>query len=92
MTTYKGIRGQTIRTIAGDASTLIAGDIWYNSSAKKIRGAKLVAAWASGTAMPANKWVGFGAGTQTAAIKAGGPSVNAETYDGSSWTEVANPG
>ena len=95
MTTYKGIRGQTIRTIAGDASTLIAGDIWYNSSAKKIRGAKLVAAWASGTAMPANKWVGFGAGTQTSNVVAGGattPPANGNQvnttfeYDGSSWT------
>ena len=43
MTTYKGIRGLTIRTIDGDASPLIAGDIWYNSAARKIKGSKLPA-------------------------------------------------
>ena len=49
MTTYKGIRGLTIRTIDGDASPLITGDIWFNSSSKKIKGAKIAAgAWASG--------------------------------------------
>ena len=50
MTTYKGIRGLTIRTVEGDASPLIQGDIWYNSVTKKIRGAKIPAgAWSSGT-------------------------------------------
>ena len=49
MTTYKGIRGLTIRTIDGDASPLIAGDIWYNSAARKIKGSKLPAGtWTSG--------------------------------------------
>ena len=49
MTTYKGIRGLTIQTVAGDPSVLAVGDIWYDSVAKKIQGAKLaVGAWASG--------------------------------------------
>ena len=49
MTTYKGIRGLTIRTIAGDPDPLLAGDIWYDSVAKKVQGAKKPAgAWASG--------------------------------------------
>ena len=96
MATYKGIRGLTIRTIDGDASPIIAGDIWYNSTLGKIKGAKLPAgAWASGGNLNNAKWKMAGAGIQTAAIIAGGQRppgsvVEAETYDGSSWTEVGD--
>ena len=54
-----------------------------------------VGAWASGGAMPANKWVGMGAGTQTSNVVSGGgttPPANGNQvnttfeYDGSSWT------
>ena len=94
MTTYKGIRGQTIRTIAGDASPLITGDIWYSSTAKKIRGAKLAAgAWASGGTMNTARNFLAGSGTQTAGFVASGETPggvpvkdDVETYDGSSWT------
>ena len=93
MAEYKAIRGHTIRTIAGDASPLVVGDIWYNSSAKKIRGAKLAAgAWASGgTVNGARSEMGGAAGTQTATLIFGGQAdplaqLN-ESYDGSSWTE-----
>ena len=68
MTTYKGIRGLTIRTIAGDASPLITGDIWYNSSSKKIKGAKIAAgAWASGGNMNDSKQIMGSSGIQTSA-------------------------
>ena len=102
MTTYKGIRGLTIRTIAGDASPLIAGDIWYSSTTRKIRGAKLAAgAWSSGGNMNTSTQEGGGNGaTQNAAWVAGGNlgppsdpaglSLNNEHYDGTSWTEQAN--
>ena len=69
MTTYKGIRGQTIRTIAGDASPLITGDIWYSSVTKKIRGAKIAGgAWSSGGNLTTGRFGGGQAGTQTASI------------------------
>ena len=95
MSTYKGIRGLTIRTVDGDHSPLITGDIWYNSVAKKIRGAKLVAAWASGGNMNnARSRRSGSAGTQTTALVHGGNSGTVEayneSYDGSSWTEVAD--
>ena len=99
MTTYKGIRGLTIRTVAGDPSPLIAGDIWYSSTAKKIRGAKLGAgAWASGGNTNTGIDAGGYLGIQTAAMYFGGrggsPITTAvdtsETYDGSSWTETAD--
>ena len=103
MTTYKGIRGQTIRTIAGDASPLIAGDIWYSSTAKKIRGAKIAAgAWATSNNINTARQRLKSVGTQTASMVVGGmsggpggaPSYSfhdeCETYDGSSWTETAD--
>ena len=45
MAEYKAIRGHTIRTVAGDASPLVIGDIWYSSTTRKIRGVKLAAGW-----------------------------------------------
>jgi hypothetical protein len=70
MTTYKGLRGLTIQTVAGDPSVLAAGDIWYDSVAKKIQGAKLAAgAWASGGTLNTNqRALSAGYGLQTAAI------------------------
>ena len=41
MTTYKGIKGLSIQTVAGDPSNLETGMIWYDSVAKKVQGAKL---------------------------------------------------
>ena len=95
MTTYKGIRGQTIRTIAGDASPLVTGDIWYNSTARKIRGAKIAAgSWSTGGNLNSGRFAAGQAGTQTACLLIAGqnPTVRAyvESYDGSSWTEIAD--
>ena len=63
MTTYKGIKGLSIQTVAGDPSVLAAGDIWYDSVARKVQGAATaVGAWASGGNMPgpASTNTGFG--------------------------------
>ena len=101
MTTYKGIRGQTIRTIAGDASPLITGDIWYSSTTRKIRGAKAAAgSWATAPALNTTRKAGGASntGTVTAGLVFGGsggttayPVIDeSESYDGSSWTEGAD--
>ena len=94
MTTYKGLRGLTIQTVAGDPSVLATGDIWYDNVARKIQGAKLAAgAWATGGNLTTARFAGAGVGTATAAIVFGGSPPNlaiAETYDGSSWTEVGD--
>ena len=97
MTTYKAIRGLTIQTVAGDPSPLTTGDIWYSSTAKKIRGAKLATgAWASGGALnTARNALGAQTGIQTAALCMDGRGPEStlnvtELYDGSSWTEVAD--
>ena len=95
MTTYKGIRGLTIQTVDGDPSNLAAGDIWYDSAARKLQGAKIVAGtWAAGADFNTPRAGKMSAGqTYNTYMIAGGESVTAtETYDGTSWTEVANPG
>jgi hypothetical protein len=94
MATYKGLRGLTIRTVAGDASPLIAGDIWYNSSSRKIRGAKLpVGAWASSTAVNTGRRSMAATGQNTEAVLIaggiGGNQLN-EVWNGSSWTEAGD--
>jgi len=98
MPTYKGIRGLTIRTVEGDASPLLEGDIWYNSVTKKIRGAKTPAgAWSSGTDLNTARAYGGGVGPATNNLAfSGKPDGTAtwltvtEAYDGSAWTEVSD--
>jgi hypothetical protein len=66
MTTYKGIRGLTIQTVAGDPSPLQTGDIWYSNTTRKIRGAATVGAWASGGNLGTARYYVEGCGIQTA--------------------------
>jgi hypothetical protein len=102
MTTYKGIRGHTIRTVAGDISPVALGDIWYNNVAKAIKvGQTAAAAWASGGDLNQARGETCGCGLQTAAMIIGGdggaahpnptPAIGeTEIYDGSSWTESSD--
>ena len=97
MATYKGVKGWNIQTIAGDPSTPILGQLWYNSSSNVLKGYVTVAgAWAAGNPRSTGVQGAFGTGSQTAAISMGGNPVpgvltyNCETYDGTSWTEVNN--
>ena len=95
MTTYKGLRGLTIQTVAGDPSTLAAGDIWYDNVAKKIQGAKLPAgAWATAPDTNSSKHLCGCSGTADAGIAFAGNNgpffVASEEYDGSSWAEGNN--
>ena len=96
MTTYKGIKGLSIQTVAGDPSNLAAGDIWYDSVARKVQAAKIVpGTWASGGDTNTARSGSMSAGLtyDTAMIAGGNPNVTAtELYNGTSWTEVANPG
>lgn len=72
MADYKAIKGHNIETVAGDPSVLQTGDIWYSSTTKKIRGAKLVAAWASAPSMTDAREQAATFGTSTSVIAAGG--------------------
>ena len=94
MADYRAIKGLYIQNVSSDPSNLVAGDIWYNSTLGKLRGAKAAAgAWASGGNMNTARSHAGGAGDKTAAVIAGDANVSAdkiktETYDGSSWTNA----
>ena len=78
MTTYKGIKGISLQTVAGDPSNLAAGDIWYDSVAKKVQGAKIAGGtWASGGNVNTARYLVGSAGTQTAGILYGGAGPGA---------------
>ena len=69
MADYKAIKGWTIQTVSSDPSNLVTGQVWYNSTLGKIRGAKLAAgAWASGGNLNSARRTpgGTGNGTQGA--------------------------
>ena len=82
MTTYKGIKGLSIQTVAGDPSNLAAGDIWYDSVARKVQGAKLGSdAWANSNNMNTARYGVGSAGTQTAGLGFGGDTPTPAVVD-----------
>jgi hypothetical protein len=95
MTTYKGINGFAVQSLASDP-TFDQGQVWYNNATYEFKLATVTtsAAWSSGGNIPSAREGMGGAGTQTAALGNGGngpPSINATLlYNGSTWT--ASPG
>ena len=96
MTTYKNIKGIEIKYLSADPPAPKAGQVWYNSTSKVVKGGiNGLGAWASGGALNLGRDSAGGAGTQTAGLIFGGlnpPAYrnNTEVYNGSSWTEVNN--
>ena len=99
MSEYRGIFGEAIQSLPSSTGT-IEGQIWYDSSNNNLKliGTTASASFATGTALPTNRQNAGQAGTQTAAIVAGGQSpstynnANSYTYDGSSWTATNSLG
>ena len=98
MSTYKELKGINVQSLDADP-TAVEGDVWYNASTAKLKMYTYAAGtWASGGNLnTARQYVNQGAGLQTAALCTGGytnpPQVfkdEVESYDGSSWTEVAD--
>ena len=106
MSEYKGIKGFQVQTRTEDPSEGIAGDFYYNSTTGTFKtisaGGAPIGAWASGadTNTEAGQRGGASRSSTSSAFVSGGfdmiapppPSVtsNAETYDGTSWTEGTN--
>ena len=95
MATYKGTKGFTIQTIAGDPPAPIEGQVWYNTTSNVLKGYALGAGvWSSGSNLNTarNAVQNSGGGTQTAGLCFGGnpPGVSSEEYDGTSWS-AGNP-
>ena len=90
MTIYKTSQGFRIKSVSSDPANVKEGQIWYNSSTKKIKVGPTIGAWASSNNMNRGSRFGGGLGTQTAMVKCSGPGQenSTEEYDGSSWTNV----
>ena len=84
--------------VASDPPSPDAGQMWYNTTTKQLKGYILgSSSWATGGNMNTARAYNFAtAGTQTAALNTGGnldPGGRTgltESYNGSSWTEVAD--
>ena len=96
MATYKGIKGVKVQSKATDPTASEAeGTVWYNTATTALKYAiQGAGAWAAGTAFNTGRANQGAAGTTAAALIMGGdtPSrtVNTETWNGTTWTEVAN--
>ena len=93
--TFGGLDPST--TPAADYSDAIIGDFYYNSSEGKFKGSVdglTAGSWAAGGDLNTGGYrIAGGAGVQTAGLMVGRASpnkANVESYDGSSWTEVAD--
>ena len=103
MATYRKVKGYSIKSVSSDPANAKEGQIWYNSSVKKIKVVPTIGAWASGGNSSTSKSNLGSFGIQTAAVQAcgiippGAPStdysqISCEEYDGSSWTTGGNMG
>ena len=96
MADYKGIQGYSVQSLASDPSPTasVEGQLWYNSASNVWKIASAAAGtWAAGGNLNTARGKAGNAGTQTAALWAGGsdsPTDLTEIYDGTSWSEVYN--
>ena len=69
MADYRAIKGLNIQSVSSDNATIQLGDIWYNSTLGKLRGAKIAAgSWASAPALGTARYGAGGCGSQTATL------------------------
>ena len=100
MSTYRALKGYSIKKVTSDPDNAKEGQVWYNDTTQKIKGVLTIAAtWASGGNMNTGRSEGMTAGTQTAGLMSGGivpgsdaMTNNSEEYNGSAWSEGNNLG
>ena len=100
MADYKGIHGGKVQNFSTNPPAPILGQVWYNETTRTLNyHAAAAAAWASGGNMNTSRHALAASGASNTAALAftgttnGDPpgiTVNVESYDGSSWTEVNN--
>jgi len=96
MATYKGIQGYTVQSLASDPSPTanVVGQMWYNSGSNVWKVATQTSgAWAAVNSLTTGRSEVAACGTVTAAIISGGEpptTAKSETWNGTSWTEVAD--
>ena len=98
MADYKTIHGIHVRDYTTDPDTLIVGQVWYDKTNKVLQfQSEGAGAWSSGGNLNVGNRYGTGFGTQTAGLITGGlrhglsgDRAETESYNGTSWTEVAD--
>jgi len=98
MTTYKGINGFAVQSVASDPSPLDEGQVWYNNTTYAFKLAALgSASWATAANLPSGIGSGAASGTSTAAVSFGGNatvpatgSVATNSFNGTAWTANSN--
>src|SRR6056300_374875 len=97
MASLKEIRGIDIEVRTSDPENPESGQVWYNTTTELLKGYKQVVgnAWSTGGDLNTARNQTAGTGTQTSALAFGGESPSGilavtESYNGSSWTEVAD--
>jgi len=97
MTTYKGINGYAVQSLASDPSPSDEGQVWYNNAsyAFKLAAVTTTGTWATGGNLNTPRYASGAAGTQTSALLVAGQNsvpnlaTNAvESYNGTSWTSL----
>ena len=91
MAAYKDLVGQKITSVTSNPPEPKTGQMWYNSSAAKLRGLAITEAWASAAPLSTGRYGAAGGGPQTAAITAAGntqtgTTATTEFYDGTGWS------
>ena len=97
MAAYKDLVGQKITKVTSNPGEPRTGQMWYNSTAGKLRGLGITSAWVTGGTYIKNVFGVACGGPVDAAIGAGGygppgpASLNiAAEYNGSGWTSISN--
>ena len=98
MANYKTIHGTTVKNYTNDPDNPIEGQIWYDETAATLQyqhpNVTSAGSWRTGNAMNTARRQAAGAGIQTSALVFGGLTTAkqdiTESYDGTSWTEVAD--
>ena len=100
MANYKDIRGTTVRNSAGNLSGAATGELFYDSTNRDFKYSypNVSSSWRTGNDLNTGRQeINKGSsGTQTSALAFGGTTpprtAITESYNGTSWTEVADLG
>ena len=94
VTSYPPSNGAGVSSVASDPPSPNEGQMWFNTTSEVLKQYSLLAgSWASGGSLNTGGPGGTSSGTQTSALYVGGrgsPFALNESYDGTSWTEVAD--
>ena len=93
MSTYRQLKGYSIKKVSSNPDNPQEGQVWYNSTELKLKARiKIPAAWSSGPNIGTGREQVVGTGTSTAGLIAGGLSPAGtddatEEYNGTSYSE-----